>query len=277
MAKLSYEDKVYLEKYLQMESGWVLDFSNESLKRFIHENIKLDFSDKKFDVYGSSKAKRLRAFWDQESDYTMGKLLKSMILYYRAKKIVNPSLFNATDELELHVEKIAEKLFQEGVSPHVEAITPNVDETDFAKLAISIKEYIERNQPELALDRLHTFFMKFVRALCNRHQIEFSNSESLNAIFGKYLKFVTRLEIVESEMTISILKYSINLLEKFNDVRNNKSLAHDNKILNYKESLYIFDALARLKAFIDGLEEEISIQNQKGSDSKSFGFEDLFI
>lgn len=268
MAKLSYEDKVYLEKYLQMEGGWVLDFSNESLKRFIYENIRLDISDKKYDINGSSKAKRLRALWDSESDYLIGKLLKSFIQYYKAKRIVNTIAFYASGDLENCFEKIAERLLQDGVSPHVELISPIDDETDFSRLADTIKGYIEKNEPELALDRLHTFYVKLVRSLCVRHKIAFSNSESLNAVFGKYLKYVTNLEIVESEMTISILKYSINLLEKFNDVRNNKSLAHDNKVLNYKESLYIFDTLARLKGFIDSLEEDISIHNQALKESE---------
>jgi hypothetical protein len=258
-----------------MEEGYVLDFSNDSLQRFIFENVKLDFSNKKYDAYGSSKAKRIRAFWDAESDYQIGKLLKSFILYYKAKRIVKPSLFDASLDLEKSFEKIAEKLSKEGVSPHIESISATDDETNFSRLAITIKEYIEKNEPELALDRLHTFYVKFVRSLCARHQISFSNSESLNAIFGKYLRFVTNLEIVESEMTISILKYSINLLEKFNDVRNNKSLAHDNKVLNYKESLYIFDALARLKGFIDSLEEDISFENQKNKKIESLDFDDL--
>jgi len=268
MAKLSYEDKIYLEKYLQMEGGWVLDFSNESLKRFIYENIKLDISDKKYEINGSSKAKRLRALWDSESDYLIGKLLRSFLQYYKAKRIHHSSNFNVSEDLESSITKIAEKLSQEGVSPHIDSISPIDDEADFSRLAITIKEYLEKNQPELALDRLHTFYVKFVRSLCARHQITFSNAESLNAIFGKYLKYVTNLEIVESEMTISILKYSINLLEKFNDVRNNKSLAHDNKVLNYKESLYIFDTLARLKGFIDSLEEDISIYNHAVKESE---------
>ena len=36
-------------------------------------------------------------------------------------------------------------------------------------------------------------------------------------------------------MTELNLKSSISVLEAFNDVRNNKSLAHDNPILNYAE------------------------------------------
>lgn len=263
MANLTYEDKIYLEKYLQMEGGYVLDFSNNSLRQFVNDNVRLDIYDNKYDKYGDSKARRIRAIWDVESDYLIGKLLKSFISYYKAKQIVNTYNFNASKDLEQSCEKIVERLLREEVSSHTDLITPLYDESDFSKLATNIKEYIEKNEPELALDRLHTFYVKFIRGICTRHQIVYTNSESLNAIFGKYIKHLESLNIIESDMTIAILKYSINLLEKYNDVRNNKSFAHDNKLLNYKESLYIFDTLARLKGFIDSIEDEIRLKQKQ--------------
>lgn len=263
MANLTYEDKIYLEKYLQMEGGYVLDFSNNSLQQFVNDNVHLDIYDNKYDKYGDSKARRIRAIWDVESDYLIGKLLKSFISYYKAKQIVNTYNFNASKDLEQSCEKIVERLLREEVSSHTDLITPLYDESDFSKLATNIKEYIEKNEPELALDRLHTFYVKFIRGLCTRHQIVYTNSESLNAIFGKYIKHLESLNIIESDMTIAILKYSINLLEKYNDVRNNKSFAHDNKLLNYKESLYIFDTLARLKGFIDSIEDKIRLKQKQ--------------
>jgi|SRR5690554_139635 len=263
MANLTYEDKIYLEKYLQMEGGYVLDFSNNSLRQFVNDNVRLDIYDNKYDKYGGSKARRIRAIWDVESDYLIGKLLKSFISYYKAKQIVNTYNFNASKDLEQSCEKIVERLLREEVSSHTDLITPLYDESDFSKLATNIKEHIEKNEPELALDRLHTFYVKFIRGLCTRHQIVYTNSESLNAIFGKYIKHLESLNIIESDMTIAILKYSINLLEKYNDVRNNKSFAHDNKLLNYKESLYIFDTLARLKGFIDSIEDKIKLKQKQ--------------
>ena len=58
-------------------------------------------------------------------------------------------------------------------------------------------------------------------------------------------------------MTERILKSSISVLEAFNDVRNNKSLAHDNPILNYEESLLIFNHVAASIRFIKSLEAKI--------------------
>lgn len=45
---------------------------------------------------------------------------------------------------------------------------------------------------------------------------------------------------IESEMTERILKSSISVMAAFNRVRNDQSLAPDNQVLNYNESLLIF-------------------------------------
>lgn len=277
MANLTYEDKAYLEKYLNMESGWLLDFGNDSLQRFVFDNIRIDIYHNKHDKYGSSKAKRIRAVWEVEPDYSIGKLCKSFIQYYKAKRITNPNYFNASLDIEEKCLKISERLLSEGVSPHTDLINPSYDETDFVKLASAIKDNIERNEPELALDRLHTFYMKYIRGLCSKNEIVFNNEESLNALYGKYIKFVESQGVLESDMTKAIMKYSINLLEKYNDVRNNRSLAHDNKLLNYKESLYMFDTLARLKGFIDNIQEDIELKQkeEKKQHPQNINWDDL--
>jgi hypothetical protein len=55
-------------------------------------------------------------------------------------------------------------------------------------------------------------------------------------------------------MTLRILKSSISTFEAFNDVRNNQSLAHDNRILNYEESILIFNHVASSIRFLRSIE-----------------------
>jgi len=61
--------------------------------------------------------------------------------------------------------------------------------------------------------------------------------------------------MIESEMTERILKSSISILESFNTVRNNQSFAHDNPILNYNESLLIFNNIASAIKFLETIEQ----------------------
>ena len=58
-------------------------------------------------------------------------------------------------------------------------------------------------------------------------------------------------------MTSRILRSSISVLEAFNDVRNDQSLAHDNSVVNYDESLLMFSHVANSVRFLKSLEIRI--------------------
>lgn len=80
--------------------------------------------------------------------------------------------------------------------------------------------------------------------------------------YGEYVKFLKQNGFIESEMTEKILKYAISIMDAFNDVRNNKSFAHDNNLLNYDESLLVFKNVASIIAFIDLIERKIDKQKE---------------
>jgi hypothetical protein len=63
-------------------------------------------------------------------------------------------------------------------------------------------------------------------------------------------------------MTIQILRASGSVLEAFNDVRNNRSLAHDNPILNYDEALLIFNHVASVVRFLSNLQRKLQAQKR---------------
>ena len=58
-------------------------------------------------------------------------------------------------------------------------------------------------------------------------------------------------------MTERILKTSISVMESFNDVRNNHSLAHDNALLNHNEALLIFNHVVNALRFVQELEAQL--------------------
>lgn len=64
-------------------------------------------------------------------------------------------------------------------------------------------------------------------------------------------------------MALRILKSSISTLDAFNDVRNNRSLAHDNPILDYDEALLIFNHVASSVRFLSSIEKKIRALEQK--------------
>jgi hypothetical protein len=78
MSTLTVIDKRYLEKFLNMDGGYVLNYSDNSFGTFFHRQA-IDIHGPKYQTYGTSKAKKLRAFWDTENDSVVGKVLSAMI------------------------------------------------------------------------------------------------------------------------------------------------------------------------------------------------------
>jgi hypothetical protein len=262
MGDLTFIERGNIEKFLGMGAGYVMDFSDRTFQDFIGEAVNLDIDDQKYFNNGSSKAKRLRQFFKLESNYIIGKLLSAFCEYWLAK--VHMGEIDPVNDEYLYKEclKIAEKLKQECIVEHIDAIQPNVDDRDFKMLAKAIRESIEKNEPEVALDRLHTFTFRYLRELCDKHKITYDKSDSLNAIFGKYVKFIVDCKHVESTMSEKILKYSINIFEAFNDIRNNKSFAHDNPVLNYHESFLIFNNISSTIKYIEIIETKMKKQKE---------------
>jgi len=51
-----------------------------------------------------------------------------------------------------------------------------------------------------------------------------------------------------------IVKSSIGVFEKFNHVRNNQSLAHDNELLDSAEARFIYDGVTAVLRFVKSIE-----------------------
>lgn len=110
MSSLTDIEKRYMEKLLEMGSGYVLDFSDASYGEFFKRHgIKIHGP--KYQTYGTSKAKKMRAFWEQEPDLVVGKVLSEMMDAYEAdgelngRKIDRPVLEKARGIADRLIEK----------------------------------------------------------------------------------------------------------------------------------------------------------------------------
>lgn len=257
MSDINFKEKKFLERLLEMGGGYVLDFSNRTMQEFIMDTMDVDIYHGKYSFKGDSKANRLRAFWEIESNYHVGLLLENLLDYWLTQIHTGERDYDYTDE-NLHKEclKIVERLKSGGPVENLDSIKPNSKDESFEKLAKSIKQSINNNEPEVGIDRLHTFVTKYIRQLCEEHDIEFQKDTPLHSLFGSYIKHLKASELIETEMTERILKSSISVMEAFNKVRNDQSFAHDNEILSYNESLLIFNDIANVIRFIETLEKE---------------------
>lgn len=256
MIKLSFIEKNKFEKLFGMKSGYVMDFSDRTFQEFIGDAIGIDIYDEKYNHGSGSKANRLRGFWNVESNYNIGQLLGKLLEYWLDQIQTGEINYDNADENNYKdCLMIVEKLNAENPVENIDAIQANSDDRTFKILAESIRESINKNEPENALDRLHTFTIKYVRQLCDNYMISYDKETPLHSLFGGYVKKIVQEGLIESEMTERILKSSISVLEAFNGVRNNQSFAHDNQILNYHESILIFNNVSNVIRFLETIEK----------------------
>lgn len=257
MADLNFKERRILEHLFVMSDGYVLDFSNRTMQEFIIDCMGVDIYSEKYSIKGESKANRLRGFWEIESNYHVGQLVEQLVEYWMSQVNTGEIDYDYHNE-KLHKQclTIIDRLKSGGPVESLDSIKPNSEDKSFEKLSIEIRNSINNNNPENGIDRLHTFTTKYLRELCSKHGIGYEKSTPLHSLFGMYVKYLKSSELIESEMTSRILKSSISVLEAYNQVRNEQSFAHANTILNYDESLLIFNDIANIIRFIQSIEKQ---------------------
>ena len=245
MSSLRNIDKQKFEQLFEMQSGYVLNFSNRTFDDFALDSIGREIGD-----CSSSKANRLRGFWRKEGDALVGKLMDDMLTYGAEMDLLEDNALFGT------CRRIAQSLMKEGPVAELDALSAISDERGFETVAKAAREAIRNNEPQVGIDRLHTFVIKYVRTLCTQHGVTVAREKPLHSLFGEYLKRLRDEGLIESRMTELILKSSISVLEAFNDVRNNRTLAHDNAILDYEEALLIFNHVTSSVRFLRSLENK---------------------
>ena len=81
MSSLTAIEKPYLERILDMGGGYVLDYSDATYGEFFRR-YQIDIHGTKYQTYGTSKAKKMRAFWEREPDALVGRVLSEMLDFY---------------------------------------------------------------------------------------------------------------------------------------------------------------------------------------------------
>jgi hypothetical protein len=249
VADLTPKEKTLLEKLLGMSGGYVLNFTDRTFAEFFADTVGIDIEDTKYNRQGTSKAKRLRTFWSVEENHIVGKALSEMLDMIETED-------QATAALKAKCSVAIERLLKGVAVDDIGALDVESEERTFRLLAASVRRDIDDGNPEAALDRLHTYVVKYVRRVCKTRKIDTDEKKPLHALISEYTKAVKNDGSIESEISERILKSSIANFEAFNYVRNRHSLAHDNDLLSRAESLLIVNHIVSTIRFIEAVENE---------------------
>jgi hypothetical protein len=239
--------KYLFEKLFDMGTGYVYNFDDVTFHSFIEESVGIDIDSPKYRTNGTSKAKRLRTFWKIEDNYTVGKLLKDMLDYFESThtKVLDFGEHKLLQECKIEVDNLLSGA--ESYTDKLTLIDPSSDIT-IKELKISLETDLNNRRFNAALDRLHTYCVKYFRTIANELGILTDDKRPLHSVAGEVIKVINAHL---SEMTFKILRSSLSVLDAFNTIRNEKSLAHDNVILENSESKLIVEWILNLLFFFE--------------------------
>lgn len=253
MNHLNQSDRIILEELFNMKTGYVLDLSNNSLKDLIQGCTGIDiYSSAGYEDY-CSKAWKVRTIWNQESDRIVGAvniaLLEYAELYYLRKNQLDDSKYRI-------IKKMIEK--SELLTNHESDISlPASEEESITILLEDIDSSINRGHPELVIDRLHTYTIKYLRELSKKHYLSIKDRHGhfypLHSLLGSLCKRYAEDGI--GGFSITALKSCISIFEKYNELRNDMSYAHDNPILNTNEASFAIRIMAEVLKYIETIED----------------------
>lgn len=135
---------------------------------------------------------------------------------------------------------------------------PKTTSEELKVLTSDINDAINKNEPALVLDRLHTFSTMYLRKICIKHGIDTQDAKGnkypLHSLAGSLKNYYKENGYNLSDFSIHAMSCFISLFDKYNEIRNNQSYAHDNKILSNAESVFVLQAVSAMINFIDKVE-----------------------
>ncbi|MFA5585712.1 MAG: abortive infection family protein, partial [Saccharofermentanales bacterium] len=140
----------------------------------------------------------------------------------------------------------------------IELTIPTEKEDTLRTLQEDINNALSRNQPTLVLDRLHTFSTRYLRNVCSSYDIGVTNDKGnylpLHSLAGALKKHYLKNVVFDSPFVPLAIQNSIVIFEKFNEIRNKQSYAHDNDVLGNTEAEYVVRTMINTLSFIDSIE-----------------------
>ena len=254
MAQLKRSEMRIIEEALRMQQGTVSDFSNRLMAEFFEDEFRIEIYDDRYAGKGTSKANHLRSFIETENSGLVARVLRKLLDH--EKTTVVAEWFEQPEDRARKQAALLELIgrMESGSDvANTEGIDRFVRDETLDELVAAIERDIAAGKPAAALGHLHTYCMKKFGHLLTVHDIEWTKAEPLQSRVVKYRKSLD-VRLSTHEMTREIIKNSIAIFDKFNNVRNDWSLAHDNKLLAQAEARYVFDSVSALLRFIKAVE-----------------------
>lgn len=259
MKYISYIEKQVLYRLFGISDGYIFTYW---ASRGMHNKTKtkeLILESCGINIYEDERYKRLsqqkcfEKIWEEECPQTVSKLLSTLCDYFCF--LMGSDYW--TDEDCSDYQQV--KMIIDRIEKEYDVKLPDNSFVDSLTLILDdIESNLQRGKPEMVLDRLHTFATEYFRDICRRHNISIADDKGekypLHSLVGMLKKWYENNHFFESDFCATAIGSSISIFEKFNAVRNEKSAAHPNTILNKIEAEYVVKIIADTLMFVDKIE-----------------------
>lgn len=248
MPEIKWAEMKILDDTLVMGAGYLLDFSDKTMREFFMNEFRLDLDQDVYRESGTSKARRFRTFLRLADGGQAAHVLRALWGYrdlWREKSNQEPE----AETVAQWYFAIIERLEGAAGAVQTDALQQFATDETLEQLIAAIKRDADAGAAHPALDRLHTYCMKkFAHLLRARDGDSAEIPDTLNGRLGRYLNPIRREGV--RPITRKLMKSSVELMEQFNGIRNNESFAHDNEIVDPAEARFIFDSVVSMLRFL---------------------------
>lgn len=233
-----------VNQYIGVEAGYLGNFSYRT-----HADFYLEFCDLYIDPYeldGTTRERFIKIL-SAQSPGDQAKILRGVLNKFPEHAPDAPRSRNQTEVnfIEGLVARLTETDLLGDWSPAIASET--------VELAISnARTLIDAEGPASAVDRIHTALHGFLKNVCKRSDIEFQKNDSITRLLKHLKEHKVLAEQDKSDGPLEAVLHSFgNVLHTLNLIRNDKSLAHANTLLDGADAQLAINAAVTIMRYLD--------------------------
>jgi hypothetical protein len=185
----SHQRKVF-DRIFHSGGGYVLDFSDRTMKEWFEEHFDLQIYQPRFQTEGTSKGKTLRGFVAVAEPRLVARVLRALWAYRCELKDLVEADPDEEARLKGWLDQFTAELEQASSLPLDAAILDFSGDTTLVKIRASIAADLLAENWDVALDRVHTYCVKRLRhLLAARGQLADPNTP-LDGLFAMYARIL---------------------------------------------------------------------------------------
>jgi hypothetical protein len=235
--------------YIGVSGGYLGDFSYRTHQEFYPYYCGLDIDPQDTPYYGTTRMRFMQVLEGQLPE-NQAKILRGVLAKYPVESF--PESQRADKQQIYHEIKamIARVERETSLQPPTLTVTNETVQRAIADATV----LLEKNGPASAVDRVHTAFHGYLRAVCKQANIQVADDADVNALFKKLRDEHPGLQVdhTRKEDIGRVLSSLGNIVNTLNPLRNKASVAHPNEeLLGEDEAMLVVNAVQILLYYLN--------------------------